>query len=438
MDFTVAIVGRPNVGKSTLFNRLVGKRVSIVDDKPGVTRDRIYGNTEWNGKSIVLIDTGGIEPYSKDIILSQMKRQADFAMDAADVILFLVDARDGITSSDEEVGKMLRRSGKPVILVINKVDDFTDLSPHFEFYSLGFGEPVLISAAHGLAIGDLLDMITEQMAEEQGKDERDDAIKIAVAGKPNVGKSSLVNAILGEDRVIVSHIPGTTRDAIDTPFEADGQKMVIIDTAGLRRKSRISEDVEYYSTVRAVGAIEKADVVLMVLDGTEKISEQDKRVAGIAHDSNKGIIVVVNKWDIVEKDDKTTREYTDNIRKEFAFMQYAPIIFVSAKTGQRVRQVMESIKYVWEQYNFRVKTSMLNDLLQDATAIVEPPTVKGKKLKIYYAVQAGIKPPAFIFFVNDEKLFHFSYARYLENQIRGAFNLKGTPITIRTRAKKKG
>ncbi|HHW02963.1 MAG TPA: ribosome biogenesis GTPase Der [Thermoanaerobacterales bacterium] len=435
MSFTVAIVGRPNVGKSTLFNRLIGKRISIVDDKPGVTRDRIYGQIEWNGKKFTVIDTGGLEPASTDVILSQMKRQVDFAIDTADVILFLVDGKEGLTPADEDVANILRKSRKPVLLVVNKVDNFKNVPENYEFYSLGFDDPIFISASHGLAIGDLLDRLTDYIKDVPEALEDENITKVAVVGKPNVGKSSLVNAILGEERVIVSDIPGTTRDAIDTFFEVDGKKMVFIDTAGMRRKSKVKEDVEFYSNVRALGAIERSDVVLMVLDATQDISEQDKRIAGIAHEAGKAIIIVVNKWDLVEKDEHTMNKFRENIKNEFAFIQYAPTIFISAKTGQRVHRIIELINFVMDQYTFRVKTSMLNDLVREATAIVEPPSIKGKKLKIYYAVQTGIKPPTFVFFINDIKLFHFSYARYLENKLRETFGLEGTPVVIKGKEK---
>lgn len=435
MSFVVAIIGRPNVGKSTLFNRIIGKRISIVDDKPGVTRDRIYGETDWNGKKFTLVDTGGIEPTTRDIILSQMKRQADFAIDTADLMLFMVDGKEGLTSTDSEVAHLLRKSGKPVLLVVNKIDNYEDTSHDYEFYKLGFGDPLFISAIHGLAIGDLLDKITDFIKKPIILSESDDIIKVAIIGRPNVGKSSLVNAILGEERVIVSDIPGTTRDAIDTYFEADGKKMVFIDTAGLRKKSRISEDIEFYSSVRALGAIDRADVVLMVLDASQSISEQDKRIAGIAHEARKAIIIIVNKWDLIEKDSNTVNEFNEKIKSAFAFLQYAPIIYISAKNGQRVNRIFELISFVIEHYTFRVKTSMLNNLVE-ATAISEPPSIKGKKLKIYYAVQTGIKPPTFVFFVNDTKLFHFSYGRYLENVLRQTFGFEGTPITIKPRERK--
>lgn len=436
MSFIVAIVGRPNVGKSTLFNRIMGRRISIVHDKPGVTRDRIYGETDWNGKHFTLIDTGGIEPSSSDIILRQMKRQADFAIDTANLILFMVDAKEGMTHADLDVAQMLRKSGKPVILVVNKVDNYSETYHNYEFYQLGFGDPIYISAVHGLAIGDLLDKITDYIENQGDNPEDEDITKVAIIGRPNVGKSSLINALLGEERVIVSDIPGTTRDAIDTYFEIGGKKMLFIDTAGLRRKSKINEDVEYYSSVRAIGAINRADVVLMVLDATEKITEQDKRIAGIAHEAGKATIIAVNKWDLVEKDTYTVQEFNNRIRTELAFMQYAPIVYVSAKTGQRINRIFTLIDTVMENYTLRVKTSTLNNLINEATAISEPPTIKGKKLKIFYAVQTSVKPPTFVFFVNDTKLFHFSYERYLENTLRQVFGFEGTPIIIKPRQKK--
>jgi len=436
MSFIVAIVGRPNVGKSTLFNRIMGKRISIVHDRPGVTRDRIYGETDWNGKHFTLIDTGGIEPSSDDIILRQMKRQVEFAIDTADLILFMVDGKEGMTAADQDVALLLRRSGKPVILVVNKVDKYDDSINNYEFYQLGFEDPIFISASHGLAIGDLLDKITDHIQKRGEDDEDEELTKVAIVGRPNVGKSSLLNAILGEERVIVSDIPGTTRDAIDTYFQVDGKNMIFIDTAGIRRKSRINEDIEYYSTLRAIGAINRADVVLMVLDASQDITEQDKRIAGLAHEAGKAIIVVVNKWDLIEKDTYTMEEFNEKIRSEFAFMQYAPIVYVSAKTGQRVNRIIKTIETVMENYTLRVKTNVLNNLISEATAIAEPPTIKGKKLKIYYATQTGIKPPTFVFFVNDSELFHFSYVRYLENTIREAFGFEGTPIKIKSRQKK--
>ncbi len=435
MNFTVAIVGKPNVGKSTLFNRIIGRRVSIVHDKPGVTRDRVYGETEWNGKKFTLVDTGGIDPNVKDFMVNQIERQVDFAIDTADLILFIVDGKEGLTPTDEEVADMLRKCGKPVILVVNKVDNFENLPNNYEFYRLGFHDAIFISASHGLAIGDLLDKITGFMKNEFDKSYDDDITRVAIVGKPNVGKSSLINSILGEERVIVSDIPGTTRDAIDTLFEAEGHKMIFIDTAGMRRKSRVNEDVEFYSNVRAVAAIERADIVLFVLDATDEITEQDKRIAGMAHNKGKAVIIVVNKWDLVEKDSNTMNSFIQNIRKEFTFMQYAPIIFISAKTGQRVKRILELINFVMAQYTFRVEQGILKELLLEATAIAEPPTIKGKKLRIYGARQAGIKPPTFVFLVNDIKLFHFSYMRFLENKLRETFGFEGTPIIIKCRQK---
>lgn len=439
MDFTVAIVGRPNVGKSTLFNRIVGQRISIVADKPGVTRDRIYGQAEWNGKKFCVVDTGGLEPKSEDIILKQMKRQINYAIDYSDLILFLVDGKEGLTSADEEIALMLRKSGKKVVLVVNKIDNFENIHNTYEFYQLGFKDPVLISASHGRGVGDLLDRITEFISDDelQQRDD-DDIIKIAVVGRPNVGKSSIVNAILGENRVIVSDIPGTTRDAVDTYFEVDGKKMVIIDTAGLRKKSRVKEDIEYYSNVRALSAIRRSDVVLLVLDATSSVTEQDKKIAGLAHEAGKSMIILVNKWDLVKKDSSTANRYINEIRTDLSFIHYAPIMFVSAETGQRINQIIKKVEHIAKYYSLRVKTSILNEVIEDAMMITEPPIIKGKRLKIYYAVQIGIKPPTFAFYINDSKLFHFSYARYLENQLRQAFSFEGTPVVIKTREKKEG
>ncbi|ADL07740.1 ribosome biogenesis GTPase Der [Thermosediminibacter oceani] len=436
MSFTVAIVGRPNVGKSTLFNRIIGKRISIVDDKPGVTRDRIYGQVEWRGKKFTLVDTGGIDPEGSDVMTSHIRRQVEFAIDSSDLILFLLDSKEGLLPTDKEVAALLRKSGKPIIPVINKVDDYAAKPELYEFYQLGLGEPVFISAIHGSNVGDLLDQIVGFIDEDEGPDYDEGVIKVAVVGKPNVGKSSLVNAILGEERVIVSDIPGTTRDAIDTPFEYEGQKMVLIDTAGMRRKSRVKEDIEFYSNIRALGAVERADIVLVVLDATQEISEQDKKIAGIAHEAGKAVIIVVNKWDLVEKDDKTIYRYTENIRKEFAFIQYAPIVFVSAKTKKRVNKVLELIRFVMDQYTFRIEKGVLNELVEDATAMLAPPTIKGRRLKIYSVAQIGVKPPTFVLTVNDTELLHFSYVRYLENKLRERFGLEGTPVVIKGRNKK--
>lgn len=438
MSFTVAIVGRPNVGKSTLFNRIIGKRISIVDDKPGATRDRIYGEAEWNGKKFTLIDTGGIEPTvkEKDIILSKIKQQADFAIENSDLILFITDGKDGLTSTDLDIADILRKSGKPVILVVNKVDNFDSTKIDNEFYKLGFDDVIFVSAIHGLATGDLLDKITSYITDRDTDNKEEEVTKVAVIGRPNVGKSSLVNAILGEERVIVSDVPGTTRDAIDSCLEVDGKKILLIDTAGLKRKSKMSEDVEYYSMLRALSAVERADVALLVLDATEDISEQDKRIAGIAHEAGKAMIIVVNKWDLVEKDSHTADEFSKKIRDELSFIKYAPIIYISAKTGQRVGQILELINQVMENYTLRIKTSVLNEVIREATAVAEPPSIKGKKLKLYYASQVAIKPPTFCFFVNDINLFHFSYERYLENVLRKAFGFEGTPIVIKPKQRK--
>lgn len=436
MNFTVAIVGRPNVGKSTLFNRIIGRRISIVADKPGITRDRIYGESEWNGKKFTIIDTGGLEPKSNDIIFAQMKNQVDFAIQNADLILFMVDGKQGLTPTDEEIATILRRCGKKVLLVVNKIDNFENIHDYYEFYKLGYDDITYISASHGRATGDLLDKITDYIPTDSVYSQEEDIIKIAVVGRPNVGKSSIVNAILGENRVIVSDIPGTTRDAVDTYFEADNKKMVFIDTAGLRRKSRVKEDIEYYSNIRAISAMERADIVLMVLDASLGIAEQDKKIAGIAHDAGKAAVFVVNKWDMIDKDRNTADKYIKTIRDEFKFMDYAPILFVSAKTGQRIPRILDMIETIIENYSFRVKTSILNELIRDSIAIVEPPSIKGRKLKIYYAVQVASKPPTFIFYVNNPELFHFSYVRFIENQLRGNFNFEGTPIIIKSRERK--
>ncbi|MDK2902056.1 MAG: GTPase [Thermosediminibacterales bacterium] len=425
----VAIVGRPNVGKSTLFNKIVGKRISIVDNLPGVTRDRIYADAEWLNRGFTLIDTGGIEVDVKNEIHQQVKYQAEVAINTADVIIFLVDAKEGLTPSDQEVAELLRRSAKPIILAANKVDNFNDIPEGiYDFFALGFGEPVMISSALGLNIGDLLDKVVEcfQKIEKIKYDE--DVIKVAVVGKPNVGKSSLINAILGEERVIVSDIPGTTRDAVDTPFEKNGQKYVFIDTAGIRKKSKISESIEYYSVLRGFKAIERADIVLIVIDALEGITEQDKKISGFAHDTGKASIIVVNKWDLIEKDHTTMDKYRKDIRNKLAFMQYAPIIFVSVKTGKRVTRILDLVKFVSDQYSMRIQTSILNRIISDAVAVVEPPSFKGRKLKVYYVTQSSTRPPTFNFFVNDPNLIHFSYQRYLENQLRASFGLEGTPL----------
>ena len=431
----VAIVGRPNVGKSTFFNRIVGRRVSIVEDTPGVTRDRIYAEAEWNSIHFALIDTGGIEPSSADVILSQMREQAQIAMDMADVILFITDGKDGLTHADREVATMLMRTGKKVILVVNKIDNPTKLPDDFyDFWELGLGEPIPISAANMLNFGDVLDEIVASFPKE-AYDEDEETIKIAVIGKPNVGKSSLINCLLGEKRVIVSPIAGTTRDSIDTPFEKDGEKYILIDTAGIRRKSKVNEDIERYSVIRAVAAIERCDVALLVIDAAEGITEQDKKIAGVAHEAGKGIVVVVNKWDLIEKETNTMRDFKRKIEAELLFMTYAPSIFISVKDKQRVNQVMEMSKYVAEKRALRVPTGQLNSLIADATMMKQPPSDKGRRLKIYYATQVGVKPPLFSFQINDRELMHFSYARYLENQIRESFGFEGTSIKFVFREK---
>ena len=435
----VAIVGRPNVGKSTLFNALAGEMISIVKDTPGVTRDRIYAEVSWLNRDFTLIDTGGIEPDSKDIILSQMREQAQIAIDTADVIIFLTDVRQGLVDSDSKVADMLRRSGKPVILVVNKVDSFEKFMPDvYEFYNLGIGDPMPISASSRLGIGDMLDEVTKHFPEGAGEEEEDDRPRIAIVGKPNVGKSSIVNKLLGKNRVIVSDIAGTTRDAIDTAIKHNGKEYVFIDTAGLRRKSKIKEELERYSIIRTVTAVERADVVLMVIDATEGVTEQDAKIAGIAHERGKGIIVVVNKWDAIEKDGNTMEQYRKRLMTDFSFMTYAPIIFISAKYGTRIDRLFELIKYTYEQNTMRISTGKLNDILADATARVQPPSDKGKRLKIYYMTQASTKPPTFVCFCNRAELFHFSYQRYLENQIRSTFGLEGTPVrfVIRERGDK--
>lgn len=430
----VAVVGRPNVGKSTFFNKVVGRRVSIVEDTPGVTRDRIYAEAEWRGIHFALIDTGGIEPDSKDVILSQMREQAEVAIDTADVILFMVDGKEGLTAADREVGMMLMRTGKKVILTVNKVDKPTLPDDFYDFYELGLGEPIAISSVNMLNFGDLLDLIVENFPEGAGTEEEDD-IKIAVIGKPNVGKSSLINALLGEKRVIVSPIAGTTRDSIDTPFEKDGEKYLLIDTAGIRRKSKVNEDIERYSVIRAVAAIERCDVCLLMIDATEGITEQDKKIAGVAHEAGKGIIVVVNKWDLVEKETNTMNQFRKDIANELTFMSYAPSIFISVLTGKRMQNVLEAAKAVAENRAMRVSTGQLNSLITDATMMKQPPADKGKRLKIYYVSQVGVKPPLFSFKINSRKLMHFSYARYLENKIREGFGFEGTSLKFVFREK---
>ncbi|MGN0636173.1 MAG: ribosome biogenesis GTPase Der [Acutalibacteraceae bacterium] len=436
----VAIVGRPNVGKSTLFNKLCGSRLSIVDDTPGVTRDRIYGECEWSGRTFLLVDTGGIEPFSEDIILSQMRRQAELAIDSADVIVLVTDIRSGVVATDAEVAQMLLKSGKPIVLCVNKCDAVGDTPLEFyEFYNLGLGDPIAVSSVHGHGTGDLLDEVLRYLPEQTQEEDEDERIRVAVIGKPNVGKSSLVNAITGENRMIVSDIAGTTRDATDTAVENQFGKFVFIDTAGLRRKSRVDDAIEKYSVIRARMAVERAQVCVIMIDATEGFTEQDSKVAGIAHEQGKACIIAVNKWDAVEKDGKTMDGYRKKLMNDFAFMSYAPIIFISAKTGQRLDRLFELIRYVDEQNAMRIKTGRLNEILAAATTRVQPPTDKGRRLKIYYMTQASTRPPTFVCFVNRKDLFHYSYQRYLDNQIREVFGLEGTPTRwiIREREQKK-
>ena len=432
-----AIVGRPNVGKSTLFNKIAGTRISIVEDVPGVTRDRIYYETEWNGKPIVLIDTGGIEPKTDDIILEKMKTQAEIAIETADVIVFMCDVRAGLTADDRDIGVMLIKSGKPVILCVNKIDSIGALPmEYYEFYELGFdGDPIALSSVHCTGTGDLLDRILELSPADDTEEEPDDSIKVAVIGKPNAGKSSLVNRVLGEERMIVSNIAGTTRDAIDSYVENEFGKFTFIDTAGIRRQSKIFDKIEKYSVLRAHAAVDRADVCLLLIDATEGITDQDEKIAGIAHDAGKATIIVVNKWDLVEKDNNTVKEFTDKIRTSLAYMPYAPILFISAKTGQRLPKLYEYIKYVNEQASLRISTGMLNDVLSDAVTRVPPPTDRGRRLKIYYMTEAGVRPPTFVVFCNEAELFHFSYQRYLENKMREVFGFHGTPIRFVIRQK---
>lgn len=435
---TFAIVGRPNVGKSTLFNKLIGERISIVEDTPGVTRDRIYAEGEWLTKKFILIDTGGIEPQNNDIILEQMRRQAEIAIDMADAIVFMVDVKSGLTSADKDIAAMLTRSGKPVVLVCNKVDNIGAVPMEFyEFYNLGMDEPIAISSTHGLGTGDLLDKLFSYINFDDTEDIEDDSIKVAVIGKPNVGKSSLINRILGENRVIVSDIAGTTRDAIDTKYEKDGQKYTFIDTAGMRKKGKIDEAIERYSVVRSLAAVDRSDVVLILIDAAEGVTEQDTKIAGYAHNQGKASIIVVNKWDLVEKETNTMNNYQNDVRNGLAYMMYAPVAFLSAKTGARLDKLFDLIKYVNEQHAMRISTGVLNDVLNESIAKVQPPSDKGKRLKIMYITQASTKPPAFVLFVNDKELAHFSYIRYLENQIRATFGLEGTPVKfiIRERGK---
>ena len=435
----VAVVGRPNVGKSTLFNKIIGKRLSIVDDTPGVTRDRIYGDGEWLGRKMMFVDTGGIEPKTDDIILSSMRAQAQLAIDTASVIIFVTDLKCGVTAADMDVASMLQKSGKPIVLCVNKCDNIGDTPLEFyEFYNLGLGDPIAVSSVHGHGTGDLLDAVIAHIPPEEFETEDEEIINVAIIGKPNAGKSSLINQIAGEQRSIVSNIAGTTRDAIDTKIEKNGVKYNFIDTAGLRRKSKVEDKIEKYSVLRAKMAIERADVCVIMIDGTDGFTEQDSKVAGLALEEGKACIIAVNKWDAVERDGKTMDSFRKQLMNDFSFMPYAPIIFISAKTGQRVDRLFELIKYVNEQNTMRISTGKLNDILADATARVQPPSDKGKRLKIYYMTQASTKPPTFVCFCNNAELFHFSYQRYLENQIRGIFGLEGTPVrfVIRERGDK--
>ena len=433
---TVAIVGRPNVGKSTFFNYIVGKRISIVEDTPGVTRDRVYADTNWRGRNFTLVDTGGIEPESDDVILSQMREQANLAISMADVIIFVTDIRQGITAADEDIALMLRKSKKPIILVCNKADTYGKAPDEiYEFYNLGLGEPYRVSSVNAIGIGDVLDAICDNLPPKSDDEDETDVIKVAIIGKPNVGKSSLVNKILGENRVIVSNIAGTTRDAIDSEFENEFGKYVLIDTAGIRKKSKVEERIEKFSVMRTMLAIERADVCLMMIDANEGVTDQDAKIAGEAHEAGKGIIIVVNKWDEYEKETGTLEKYTKEVYAKLAYLSYAPIIFISAKTGQRVNKLFEMINTVADNNALRVSTAMLNQVLNEAIALVQPPTDKGRRLKVLYITQASIKPPTFVIFVNSKKLFHFSYQRYLVNQIRKEFGLEGTPVRIIVREK---
>lgn len=434
----VAIVGRPNVGKSTLFNKIVGKRIAIVEDTPGVTRDRLYAEAEWNGITFTLIDTGGIEPVSTDHILSEMRNQAQVAIDTSDVIVLVVDVREGMTATDKDVANMLMRSGKEIIIACNKCDTPGDPPLQmYDFYNLALGEPIPVSGVHGSGVGDLLDEVCKHFPENIDEEEEEDIIKIAVVGKPNAGKSSLINRILGENRVIVSPVAGTTRDSIDTRYEKDGDKFLIIDTAGMRKRSKVEENIERFSVIRALNAVDRADVVLIMIDATEGVTEQDTKIAGYAHEQGKAALICVNKWDLIEKDTKTMNNFRLDVQDGLSYMLYAPILFISAKTGQRVDKIFEMAKYVANQNAMRISTGMLNDVINDATSRVQPPSDKGKRLKILYITQASVKPPTFIIFVNDKKLAHFSYIRYLENQLRNTFGFEGTPIRFIIRERNK-
>lgn len=432
----VAVVGRPNVGKSTLFNKLAGERISIVEDTPGVTRDRIYAEVEWLSHKFTLIDTGGIEPQSQDIIVKQMRRQAEIAIETADVIVFIVDGREGLVAADYEVATMLRKSKKPIELVVNKIDSMGLEENKYEFYNLGIGEPIAISASQGLGLGDMLDEIVEnfKVIDDSLQDETD--IKVAIIGKPNAGKSSLLNNLSGEERAIVSDIPGTTRDAIDSYVQFGDEKFLFIDTAGIRRKSKVSEEVERYSVLRALTSIERADVCVIMIDATVGVTEQDEKIAGLAHEAGRASVIVVNKWDLIEKTDKTMNEFTDKVRCDLAFMPYAPIVFISAKTGQRVTKLIDVIKFVASKHTMRIKTGVLNEVISEAVMMKQPPVERGTPLKIYYATQVSVKPPTFVLFVNYTNIVHFSYQRYLENQLRQHFGFEGTPIKIIYREKK--
>jgi len=432
----VAVVGRPNVGKSTFFNYLVGKRVAIIEDTPGVTRDRIYAESEWRGRQFMMIDTGGIEPYSEDYIKQQMVRQAQIAIDTADVIIFMVDIRTGLTAADEEVSVLLRKSVKPVVLAVNKADSIGAVPAEaYEFYNLGMGDIYPVSSIHGLGTGDLLDAVFKHFPKEDEENEDEDVIKVAVVGKPNAGKSSLVNYLLGEERVIVSDIPGTTRDAIDTYVTHNEKSYMFIDTAGIRRKSKIDENIEHYSTLRSWAAIERADVCVIMIDANDGVTEQDTRIAGYAHEQGKASIIVVNKWDLVEKDTKTMDNYRKDVVTKLEFMSYAPVAFLSAKTGQRVERLYELIDYVNEQASFRIQTGVLNDVLNEAVAMVQPPSDKGKRLRVYYMTQTSVKPPSFVLFVNSSDLMHYSYERYIKNTLRTNFGFEGTPLRFTIREK---
>lgn len=433
----VAVVGRPNVGKSTLFNALAGAKISIVKDTPGITRDRIYADVTWLDKSFTLIDTGGIEPDSKDVILSQMREQAQIAMDTADVIIFMVDVHQGLVDADAKVADMLRRAKKPVVLAVNKVDNFEKyMADVYEFYNLGIGDPHAVSAANQMGIGDLLEVVTGYFEEGQGSEEEDERTRVAIVGKPNVGKSSLINKLLGENRLIVSDIAGTTRDAVDTPVKHNGKEYVFIDTAGLRRKNKIKEELERYMIVRTVSAVERADIVVLMIDAQEGVTEQDAKIAGIAHERGKAVIIAVNKWDAVEKNNKTVNEYTDKVRNILSFMPYAEITFISAMTGQRLPKLFDLIDTVAENHALRIGTGVLNEIMSEAVALQQPPSDKGKRLRLYYITQVSVKPPTFVIFVNDKELMHFSYTRYIENKIREAFGFKGTPLRFIIRERK--